>query len=368
MLIFYIAYGVVGMAFVIAAIKLHKAKKLFLHDGGSTVASSTVPSVSVCIPARNESHAMTESLQRVLGSTYEKLEILVADDHSGDTTPALIKAFAHEGVRFIEVPEVPEGWLGKNFTLNTLLKEASGRYILFLDVDTHLSPRSIERLVSYAQKYQASMVSVMPRREDGLRASTVCAPLRYFWEIMFHRTASPAVASSAWLIDRASFIKEFTDFSQLGMVIQPEAHVAATYAHDGRYRFLISTPFIGVRHEKKWQSQVDTSTRLLFPLLGSRLVNAVIVALDLLILASPIVLVIIALVLSDATAAIVGFGVLLLGVTVYSFYLRMIWQRGWLVGSFLWPLIVLQEACLVIRSTYQYKRHLVTWKGRSVSK
>src|SRR5688500_11530400 len=60
-----------------------------------------MPSVTVCIPARNEMHALAECLERVLASDYEKLEILVFDDSSLDDTPTLIKSFAHEGVRFV---------------------------------------------------------------------------------------------------------------------------------------------------------------------------------------------------------------------------------------------------------------------------
>ena len=45
---------------------------------------------------------MTDALHRVIASTYPKLEIIVLDDLSADKTPALIKAFAQDGVRFIE--------------------------------------------------------------------------------------------------------------------------------------------------------------------------------------------------------------------------------------------------------------------------
>ena len=43
-----------------------------------------LPSVSVCIPARNETHAMTECLERVLASDYEKLEIIAEDSDKND--------------------------------------------------------------------------------------------------------------------------------------------------------------------------------------------------------------------------------------------------------------------------------------------
>jgi glycosyltransferase involved in cell wall biosynthesis len=366
MIFFYVLYGVVSTVFAIGGVRLQRAKRMFTYRSSEKSRQADLPTVSVCMPARNESHAMTESLQRVLASDYEKLEILVADDNSGDKTPALIKAFAHEGVRFIEVTKPDEGWLGKNHTLNTLLKEASGAYVLFLDVDTHLSPRSISMLVEEATQHNAAMVSVLPRREDGIRASTMFAPLRYLWEMTFHQAASPAVASSAWLIDRKRFAAAFTDLSKLRHVIQPEAHIAATFTQQSAYRFIISTPQLGVSHEKKWQSQVDTSTRLLYPLLGSRVVHVLIAMADLVILSLPVLLLPLAYFMGGPAVTTIGVFVYLLGVLVYSLYLRMIWRRGWIVAAALWPIIVLQEACLVARSAYQYRHGLVTWKGRRI--
>ena len=64
---------------------------------------------------------MNDCLERVVASTYPKLEIIVLDDHSQDNTSALIKSFAHKGVRFVEGTKLPEGWLGKNHALQLLL-------------------------------------------------------------------------------------------------------------------------------------------------------------------------------------------------------------------------------------------------------
>src|SRR5690606_12928997 len=98
--------------------------------------SQEYPSVSICIPARNETHAMAECLERVLKSDYKKLEVLVFDDNSKDDTSAIIRSFAQAGVRFVAGTELPEGWLGKNHALDVLSKEASGTYVLFMAVDT----------------------------------------------------------------------------------------------------------------------------------------------------------------------------------------------------------------------------------------
>ena len=132
-------YVVAFSALVFVLVKLRKARRTFLFTRPPRITSSDqLPSVSVCIPARNETHAMSECLESVLASDYPKLEAIVLDDHSSDNTSHIIRAFAHAGVRFVEGDELPDDWLGKNFSLQTLANEASGKIILFMDVDTRL--------------------------------------------------------------------------------------------------------------------------------------------------------------------------------------------------------------------------------------
>jgi glycosyltransferase involved in cell wall biosynthesis len=325
-----------------------------------------IPSVTVCIPARNEDHALTDCLQRVVSSTYEKLEIIVLDDRSRDNTPALIKSFASEGVRFVEGASLPADWLGKNHALQELLEEASGSYVLFMDVDTRIEPYSIEQLVAYAQKENALMVSVLPRREDGWRSSVIFSTLRYFWEIMFHRKSAPATASNAWLIHRRTLVDAFHGFTHYKQAIQPESKFSARLMKAGRYRFLIGTRELGISYEKKWRSQIDTSIRLLFPLLGARIEHAIIASLDLLIISSPLFIILSGFIVGWSFHHIaLGIFWLLLA-ALYAFYLRLVWNRGWWLGALLWPFIAIQEVIILAMSTREYSNKRVTWKGRTV--
>jgi glycosyltransferase involved in cell wall biosynthesis len=325
-----------------------------------------MPGVTVCIPARNEMHAMTDSLEKVIASTYPKLEIIVLDDVSGDDTSVLIKSFAHAGVRFVEGTALPDGWLGRNHALQELLKEASGTYIFFMDVDTHVAPDTIEQLVAYARQEDALMVSVLPRREDGPRASVIFSTLRYFWEIMFNRKEAPATSSSAWLIDRETLIKKWRGFEPFKATIQPESKISAQLAKTDQYRFLMGTSMLGVSYEKKWRSQVETSVRLLYPLLGGKIAHAVIGALDLLIVAGPLFVVMAGFFFGWGVHQLISGFIVLLFAALYASYLKHVWNRSWLLGGLLWPYIILQELVLLIMSAERYTRRAVTWKGRVV--
>ena len=129
-----------------------------------------MPSVSVLIPARNEQTAMTECLERVLSSSYPKMEIIVLDDNSVDNTSDRVKAFALSGVRFFRGEEPPEGWLGRNYAYERLSSEASGDYLLFLSVDTKISRDTINLITSFILNNKAKMLSILPSRNDNYRA------------------------------------------------------------------------------------------------------------------------------------------------------------------------------------------------------
>lgn len=363
-----IIYSVLGAVLLLMAVRMVRAFRQARPPVSLTpLANETdLPSVTVCIPARNEQHALTECLERVIDSKYEKLEILVLDDNSIDNTSILIKSFAHAGVRFVKGGPLPEGWLGRNYALQGLLDQASGSYILFMDVDTLLDPMAIENVVRYALSKRASMVSVVPRREDGLRASIVASPLRFFWELLFHRKNAPAAAGNAWLVNRRVLDKRLGGFTSHQLAVQPESQIAAELAQSNEYRFLVGTPAFGFRFEKKWRSQLETSIRSLFPLFGSQVSMSLVALLDLLPLLIPFVFTVayfftgLPLYLLPALILHLGF------VILYGYYAKTLWRHGWVLGALLWPYILLQEALLIVASIIQHKRDAVTWKGRSV--
>jgi glycosyltransferase involved in cell wall biosynthesis len=366
--ILFILYAVLLFVLCLGIVRLKYAYGHFQmkHTMSPTELKGELPSVTVCIPARNEDHALTDCLQRVIESTYPKLEIIVLDDMSGDNTSALIKSFASEGVRFVEGTALPSGWLGKNHALQELLQEASGTYVLFMDVDTRIEPTSIEQLVSYAKQENALMVSVMPRRNDGWRASVILSTLRYFWEVLFHRYEAPATASNAWMIHRKTLIDTWQGFTHFKSAIQPESKFSAALMQTNQYRFIMGTDALGIGYEKKWLSQVFTSIRLLYPLLGARIAHSIIAVLDMLIISAPLWIVLGGFIFGWSIHQVIGGVFWLLFAGLYGSYLRMVWRRGWWVAALLWPLILLQEAIITIFSTEKYLRQRVTWKGRVV--
>lgn len=366
-----ITYGALSLSIVISlgiCIRITRALSTAKRSADLPVyREGPLPTVSVCIPARNESNAMTQCLERVIASDYPKLEIIVFDDQSGDNTSFLIKSFAHAGVRFIQGDPLPEGWLGKNFAEHNLFRESSGDYIVYLDVDTHIAPTTISTLVAQAIANGATMISVLPSRNDSVRMSVLFATLRYFWTLVFHRTSRPAVASSLWLISRSYLEQRTNGFENIKDVIEPEVRIAAELMQANAYRFYLNDKQLGVSYEKKWRSQCETAIRLLFPFVGGTNVGLIAAILALLLLLYPAYVLITSIITVhwsyDTTLALIATVLL---ASSYIPYLSSTWARGRVLGVILLPIAIVQELVLLIISAYHYKTGTVTWKGRPV--
>ena len=335
------------------------------NDKISQLSLADTPTISVCIPARNETHALTDCLEKVLSSDYPKLEIIVLDDCSQDNTSQLIRSFAHDGVRFIEGVPPPEGWLGRNYALESLAKAATGKYIIFMGVDTRLAPGTITQLANYMFAKRARMASVLPQRETKLSVNSLFSSLRYFWQILAPQFSHTPVATALWMV-RADAIAAAGGFAAYKNEVLPEKKFAELFAMNNTYRFLISEAELGASYTKKWSSQVETALRQYFPAFGKNLPLAITGALAVLIIGlSPIVLAALYVRSSTAIALIlcllaVGFGWL------YAVFASLVQKQPSVLHLLLFPVLVVQEALLIIASAVAYITGKVNWKNRNI--
>ncbi len=359
MVMIFLQFGIVAALDIAILLKLHQAFRRTRFPKEDPKKPNELPSVSVCISARNETHAMTQCLERVIASDYPKLEIIVLDDGSRDDTSLLIKSFAYAGVRFIEGKPLPDGWLGKNYAQSVLAKEASGEILFFMDVDTLIDRYTVARLVHYMQQQKARMISVIPLRSHRWEASTLLTTMRYFWALIRFSPRRPRAASNVWLIERELMLEQLEIDATLALSMLMETTIARKLAALGQYRLALSSDWLGICYEKKWSSQIETSIRLLYPQCNASIVQVIGLVV---LLAVALIPYIIwwwqpwALVLVAVQYAI-GY-----------YYLSYIWLSNRLIGAILVPVTIAQEIILLIVSTYKYRLGTVTWKGRPILK
>lgn len=356
MIIIYVSLVVLAATALTMMVRLLWSLRRYRAPARREVSLKT-PSVSVCIPARNEMHALTDCLEKVLASTYPKLEVIVYDDESQDETPTIIKSFAHDGVRFVSGEKLPDDWLGRNYALETLSREASGTFIVFMDVDTGIRPETIGELVGAMISSDVDMMSVLPRREDVQRASVWLGTLRYFWQLVNIFSRRAPISTSLWVMKREVLL-ERGGLTDQKASIEPEGDIATLLGD--RYRYVIGSMSFGVSFEKKWHSQIDTGRRLLFLQHGLSGL-AMLVFLNL-----PTVIIVSAVMTGWNMAASAAIFVCFLFVIMYAMYLKVAWVRYWLPGALLWPYVILQELIVIIMSLWDYTRGVVIWKRRAV--
>jgi hypothetical protein len=365
MVTFLLFTGAITTVLVAFCVRLQRSLSRF-QVGKIDKLFGDLPSVSVCIPARNETHAMTQCLERVLASDYEKLEVVVYDDSSADDTSILIRSFAHVGVRFVPGTKLPEGWLGKNHALEVLAREASGTYVIFLDVDTFIQPTTISQMVAYAVSERRKMLSVIPERNDTWRVSVLLGTLRYFWQLVLSNSRALASSSSVWLIERDTLLGVIGGFTPFKSEVQPEARIA-TLLGSSTYHCLLSSEQLGVSYEKRWRSQIETSRRLLYPMAGGTVLRGVAAFAVLLLLNVPLFTILSATIFGWTVVQIMALWLLFSFMALYSVYTSHVWRQNWWIGGLLWPVVILQEFILYLSSVWGYARHTITWKGRSVT-
>lgn len=114
--------------------------------------------LSVIIPARNESQRLPFLLASLKDQSHGPLEILVVDDHSEDDTAALA---VQGGARVISSAPLPTGWRGKTWACQQGGQSAKGNWLLFLDADVTLHSNALGQILTSCLK-SGGAVSVLP--------------------------------------------------------------------------------------------------------------------------------------------------------------------------------------------------------------
>ena len=233
-----------------------------------------LPTVSVLIPARDETESLQLCLDSLIANDYPKLEILVLDDCSiNPKTPEIIRHYAHDGVRFIQGEVPPDDWVAKNFAYEQLRAEASGEVLLFCGVDTIFESRAIRAVIETLLSRHMGMLSVLPTRTvTSQKTISFLQTMRYYWELCLPRRMfkRPPVLSTCWVV-YAKLLEEFGGLSAVSQSVSPEAHFAKLAVTKDAYNFILSQGELQVHSTKTLRDQFDTAVRVRYPQLHRRL-------------------------------------------------------------------------------------------------
>jgi glycosyltransferase involved in cell wall biosynthesis len=105
---------------------------------GEKFVNTTMPQISVIIPAFNAGRFINRTIDSVLAQTFKDFELIVVDDGSTDNTGQAVKSYGSK-VRYIYQPNAGDGP-----ARNTGINAAAGKWLAFLDHDDEWLPEKLD--------------------------------------------------------------------------------------------------------------------------------------------------------------------------------------------------------------------------------
>lgn len=120
----------------------------FVHRG--TIFNNPIPkkypSLTILVPAYNESRRIKKCLDSLLALDYPDLKIIAINDGSTDDTPKILKDYEKKGIKVINKKNS-----GKADSLNHALKHVNTELFMCMDADSYPVRDCLERMVGYME-------------------------------------------------------------------------------------------------------------------------------------------------------------------------------------------------------------------------
>jgi glycosyltransferase involved in cell wall biosynthesis len=110
------------------------------------------PMFTVATITYNSVKYVRQAIESVLASSFENFEFIISDDYSTDGTWDLVQEFSDPRIRMWR----NERNLGEYPNRNKVLREAKGRFIIFIDGDDILYKEALARLAGYLDAFPSA--------------------------------------------------------------------------------------------------------------------------------------------------------------------------------------------------------------------
>lgn len=107
--------------------------------------------VSIITPSYNTALYIAETIRSVQAQTYTNWEMIIVDDCSTDNTDEIVAPFLADGrIRYLKNEKNSGAAVSRNYAL----REATGRWIAFLDSDDVWMPDKLEKQIAFMERNQ----------------------------------------------------------------------------------------------------------------------------------------------------------------------------------------------------------------------
>lgn len=117
------------------------------------------PLITIGIPIYNVEPYLEKCLLSILNQTYQNLEILAIDDCGKDNSMGIVRDMqkTHPLGHLIKILKHDQN-MGQGEARNTIIKNATGKYIYFLDSDDYIEPQTIDLMQKEAEMNNTDVV------------------------------------------------------------------------------------------------------------------------------------------------------------------------------------------------------------------
>jgi len=210
----------------------HRVRERLEADADS---SDDLGSVTAIIPARDEAELIGRTIAALL-SQGRGLAVVVVDDQSSDDTrgAAARAATPNISLRVVDGRPLPDGWAGKLWALEQGLAVADRAYVLLLDADIELAPRTVPALLEKLRERDATLVSLMAELNSETFWERLLSPaFVFFFKLLYpfarsnDATKATAAAAGGCMLVRADALRELGGFAAIRGALIDDCTLAA---------------------------------------------------------------------------------------------------------------------------------------------
>lgn len=196
---------------------------------------TTFPFVSIVIPAYNEEASIARTFQHLLALDYppEKLEIIVVNDGSTDTTAARVHEVIHTHKKHT-ILLINQKNKGKGASLNTALKQVKGEFFVCLDADSFVQSDALQKILPYFTTKDVAAVLPALKVEQPLKTIQKLQWYEYIINLFYkelmgklnciHVTPGPFSVYSTRILRRVGGFDEDNITEDLEMALKLQKH------------------------------------------------------------------------------------------------------------------------------------------------
>ncbi|QKZ11540.1 glycosyltransferase family 2 protein [Spirosoma sp. KUDC1026] len=168
-----------------------------------------LPTISVITPSYNQGRFIRQTVESVLSQHYPKVEYIVVDGLSTDSTLAILQEYTNQ------IQLIAERDNGQTDALNKGLRLATGDIICWLNSDDYFLPGTLQQVGEFFARHPHQVWLTADCLIVDERGKTIQEPIRYYKRLLRQLPASLYLGMTNAICQPATFWRRSTH-EQLG--------------------------------------------------------------------------------------------------------------------------------------------------------